>query len=737
MKTFSVRRFTTVEIVYHTIQLVLYLILFVSGGMILLQRLFEVEIVGLAVPAKIHRVTGFVLIAFIVQIIVISVFSKNFRPLWETFLDAFKWLYSDIIWLIKMLSHAFDSRVKLPPSGRFNPGQKLHLLVVYLLLLVYASTGLIMIFVPGSLGPWVVHAICFAPSVLFLAIHLFLSIINPPTRKAIKGIVTGYVPLDYAREHHALWQKSEDPVSHTSQVSLPAVMLAILALVAVLVSVTWYAGFDRVKLQIIKIANNGAREALLPGLLISAHAEEPDAKQCTSCHNYLNSPPASKCLKCHQEILAVINNNQGYHGALMGQCRTCHTEHKGLQADITSLDVKDFNHENARFSLEGKHRDLECRSCHKQQNKNNELTSTKFIGLPFETCTECHRNPHPDSKDNYDCLACHTMDGWTRKQLIFDHNQNSKYKLEGEHIAISCEKCHFTTYEEKVVSQVKLINIGSKCIDCHDDIHKGQFQKECQSCHSEHGWKGTWLVDSHGADSAYPLNGMHNKLKCIECHKLPHENAKLAESKLAGLSHECSSCHDDIHNGQMNHTCEICHNEHGWKGRNLLFDHNQHSLSKLDNLHAHVSCNLCHLPDKDKIIRYSPLPQQCDTCHTDIVDFMNGKLPDGNADADPHAERVTCVDCHTTDIAKQLPHQYAEKCADCHNPRYYGLYFDWQKSIAHGLKISLQLIKNLEGNDNDQKERITAKIKIAEKIGFHNIQLSKILLEGNSLLPSR
>ena len=111
------------------------------------------------------------------------------------------------------------------------------------------------------------------------------------------------------------------------------------------------------------------------------------------------------------------------------------------------------------------------------------------------------------------------MEGWTRKQLIFDHNQNSKYKLEGEHIAISCEKCH----------------------------------------------------------------------------KLPYENAKLAESKLAGLSHECSSCHDDIHNGQMNHTCEICHNDHGWKGRNLLFDHNQHSSSKLDNLHAtfHATYAIC------------------------------------------------------------------------------------------------------------------------------------------------
>lgn len=202
------------------------------------------------------------------------------------------------------------------------------------------------------------------------------------------------MPLDYAREHHALWQKSEDTISSTSQVSLPAVMLTILVSVAILVGIAGYAGFDRVKLQIIKIASDDAREALLPGMLISVHAEEPDAKQCTSCHNYLNSPPASKCLKCHRKILAVINNNQGYHGALTGQCWTCHTEHKGLQADITSLDLKGFNHENARFSLEGKHRDLECRSCHKQQNKNKELTRTKFIGLPFEKCIDCHDDIH-------------------------------------------------------------------------------------------------------------------------------------------------------------------------------------------------------------------------------------------------------------------------------------------------------------------------------------------------------
>ena len=180
---FSVRRFTTVEIIYHTIQLVLYLILFVSGGMILLQRLFEIEIVGLAVPAKIHRVTGFCIDCFYRPDYCYQHIFKNFRPLWETFLDAFKWLYSDIIWLIKMLSHTFDSRVKLPPSGRFNPGQKLHLLVIYLLLLVYASTGLIMMFCAWS--SWTMGGAydLFCSVGIVFSLHLFLSIINPPRVK--------------------------------------------------------------------------------------------------------------------------------------------------------------------------------------------------------------------------------------------------------------------------------------------------------------------------------------------------------------------------------------------------------------------------------------------------------------------------------------------------------------------------------------------------------------------------
>ena len=806
MKATLVRRFTKIEVVYHAIQLILYLILFVSGGALLLQRIFETEKIDFTTLSNIHRLTGIVLIAFILQTILISIFATSFTPLWKTLLDAFKWKPKDLVWLVNIGLHTFVPKVTIPPSDRFNPGQKLHLLVIFLVLIGFSSTGLVIILIPGAIGVWIAHVVCFVPALLFLGLHLFLSLVNPPTSKALKGMITGYVPLDYAREHHSLWQNGEDPDIHANHVSLSAIILTTFGVVAVLFSGVWYIGFGQVKSQVVKVAGNNGREVILPGKLVSGHAEEPKAKHCTACHNFLNSPPSDKCLKCHEEIQTVMDNRQGYHGNLNGKCRTCHSEHKGLAANIFSLDPKAFNHENSRYSLLGKHQDLDCVKCHSVPDKKTKQVKTKYIGLEFETCIQCHENPHPNIKDKNDCLSCHTMRGWSKDKLVFDHNQDSQYKLEGKHIEVSCKKCHPSSSKEKGATMVKLINIGSECGDCHDDIHKrqfkkkckschmedgwkapwlaefhgadsayplrgahgkvkcsdchklpdkdaklanakfsglshecsschddpheGQFKKKCQSCHLEDSWKGPWLVEFHGVNSSYPLKGAHNKVKCVDCHKLPGKDAKLANAKFSGLSHKCSSCHDDPHKGQITHSCEICHQAQGWKERDLLFVHNQHSSYKLDNLHAVISCSLCHLPDEAKVIQYRPLPLKCDQCHTDIVDFINGKSTIGNAAADPHAGRVTCIDCHSVDLAKQQQYQYARKCVSCHNLRYYDLYFDWEKSIGQGIEIALKIINPLNNNHNSEKEILANKIKIIRKIGFHNIQMSKKLIEG-------
>jgi len=806
MKTDLVRRFTLAEVVYHAIQVLIYLTMFHTGGALLLQRLFEIEIFDPEKLSNIHRFVGLLLISFISMTIFFSIFFKKMRPLWGTFLEAFKWSFNDIVWFVKMPLNFINHKVTVPPSARFNPGQRMHLLVIMSLIFVSATTGLtMMIYRPGAIGPWIVHASTIAPATFFLGLHTFLALVNPSTRKALKGIVTGFVPRTYAEEHHPLWIKGANSIHLGGYVSRKAVIIVGSILTTIGFIVVWHVGPGLIFAQLTKVVSNGGREVITPGKLISYHNAETDTKHCTSCHEYFNSPQSCKCLKCHKEIKRILANRQGYHGTLTEQCSVCHKEHKGLDAKMITLDTNTFDHKLARFSLLGKHHDLECRKCHLKNVKETDQTRIKYTNLDFELCASCHQNPHPGLTDDKDCLSCHTMHGWSRKQLKFKHNRDSQFKLVDKHSQVSCEKCHKTILEKDKIVQVKLTNVGKHCKDCHDDPHDGQFKAECLYCHSEKGWKDLRPGKIHMADSTFPLKGMHSKIKCDECHKPLHSKKVLAQAKFVGLSHECASCHKDPHKGQMTHPCKTCHTEQGWKGKNLLFVHdkhssfklkgnhskvqcekchkpqhtkgelskvrfaglshecalchkgphreqishtcktchvekgwkgdnllfvhNKHSVHKIKDLHRHVSCSSCHLSGRDKIVRYKPLQKECNLCHNDIDDFMNGISDTIESAPDHHACKVTCLDCHPKNINKQSHPEYAQRCASCHNQGYFYMYFSWMDGKAKKAEKFLKMVEKSDGISNKQKEHYKDRIRTIERICFHNIQLARKMLK--------
>src|SRR5690606_13057715 len=76
---------------------------------------------------------------------------------------------------------------------------------------------------------------------------------------------------------------------------------------------------------------------LMPGELIKGHAEfESD---CTQCHVSFNQAGSTRlCLDCHEDIQADRKNASGFHGmnplASTSECTTCHTDHRGRDADI-------------------------------------------------------------------------------------------------------------------------------------------------------------------------------------------------------------------------------------------------------------------------------------------------------------------------------------------------------------------------------------------------------------------
>src|SRR5438105_2260479 len=77
---------------------------------------------------------------------------------------------------------------------------------------------------------------------------------------------------------------------------------------------------------------------------VSSHAE---ITSCSACHAsaWSGDTMASRCMDCHDNIKDQLDIGKGMHGQFaQGQdCTSCHTEHKGPQAALTSLEQ--FDHD--------------------------------------------------------------------------------------------------------------------------------------------------------------------------------------------------------------------------------------------------------------------------------------------------------------------------------------------------------------------------------------------------------
>lgn len=102
-------------------------------------------------------------------------------------------------------------RGKGVPQGRFNAGQKLHTVVQAGFAVLFIGTGTLLwlaervngLRMPGTI---VVHDASMYLAVALLLGHLWLALVWPPTRHAMRGIVRGTVRASWAAQHHAKWR---------------------------------------------------------------------------------------------------------------------------------------------------------------------------------------------------------------------------------------------------------------------------------------------------------------------------------------------------------------------------------------------------------------------------------------------------------------------------------------------------------------------------------------------------
>lgn len=101
---------------------------------------------------------------------------------------------------------------KPAPQGRFNAGQKAHAVVQAAAAALFLISGSLLwlgerntdLRLDGSI---VLHDALTVGTVLLVAGHLYLSLVHPPTRPALRGIVRGTVDEGWSRRHHAKWER--------------------------------------------------------------------------------------------------------------------------------------------------------------------------------------------------------------------------------------------------------------------------------------------------------------------------------------------------------------------------------------------------------------------------------------------------------------------------------------------------------------------------------------------------
>ncbi len=378
--------------------------------------------------------------------------------------------------------------------------------------------------------------------------------------------------------------------------------------------------------------------------LLGTHARVP----CEKCHRGTTGEQKGakyvglafdKCSACHTDA---------HRGSFKSNCDACH-DITGWREVSWSRMRPVFDHSHTQYPLQGKHAVVRCADCHHGVAFN--------VPLAHGKCADCHTpDPHRGQfrarKDSGACDSCHTVEGFKSAKFGVTEHAATGYPLEGKHASVPCAKCH-TPAGKETNYRLKY----GQCLDCHTDIHKGQFagpphNSRCEDCHTVKGYTPATFPLRRHDQTRFPLTGAHVAVACFDCHqeRKPPDTTSPVPYHFEDI--RCVACHTDIHNGQFAERmkkvrsdgsevgCEACHTTKVWTDI-VGFDHAGTSFL-LTGAHRAVPCVNCHKPPNLELtmknVMFKSAPTRCEGCHED-----------------PHANQFArdgvnpgCADCHNT-----------------------------------------------------------------------------------------
>ena len=105
-------------------------------------------------------------------------------------------------------------RGRRAPQGRLNAGQKVNALLTAAFAVLFTLSGVLLWLGERDTrfrldGSVVVHDALMYVSLVLLTGHLYLAVIHPKTRHALRGMTLGDVREDWAAVHHTRWVEEE------------------------------------------------------------------------------------------------------------------------------------------------------------------------------------------------------------------------------------------------------------------------------------------------------------------------------------------------------------------------------------------------------------------------------------------------------------------------------------------------------------------------------------------------
>jgi hypothetical protein len=176
-------------------------------------------------------------------------------------------------------------------------------------------------------------------------------------------------------------------------------------------------------------------------------------------------------------------------------------------------------------------------------------------------CVACHQDPHAgryktagDERTRAGCRTCHGAGSFRVTSVDASLHGRFGRPLEGAHGAIACPLCHegmksrgssSTLLKSERLTPLRFDAPREKCVDCHDDPHRGQFgaraEDGCGACHGSDAFRPASRF-AHDRDSRFALAGAHARVSCDKCHEVRRDD-RGAYAVYRSLATECRACH--------------------------------------------------------------------------------------------------------------------------------------------------------------------------------------------------